>query len=77
MEIKNTIRERWNEHCIKYKKRPQADIEILENLGFSVDVMEVPIPVFPRTQTFIGFIKYGFWSGRGSFLVKGTKETNR
>ena len=62
---------------MRYKKRPEADIEILENLGFSVDVMDVPIPVFPRTKTFIGFIKYGFWSGRGSFLVKGTKKSNR
>ena len=73
-EIKNIIRERWNEHCIKYKKRPEADIENLENLRFSVDVMDVPIPVFPRTKTFLGFIKYGFRSGRGSFLVRGIKQ---
>jgi hypothetical protein len=56
-EIKNIIRARWNEHCIKYKKRPEADIEILENLGFSVNVMDVPIPIFPITKTFLGFIK--------------------
>ena len=56
-EIKNIIRERWNEHCIKYKKRPEADIEILDNLGFSVDVIDEPIPRFPRTKTFLGFIK--------------------
>ena len=66
-EIKNIIRERWNEHGIKYKKRPEADIEIMENLGFNVNVMDVPIPVFPSTKTFLGFIKYGSWSGRGSF----------
>lgn len=144
IEIKNIIRARWNEHCIKYdrhgyhseerkeawksllsqalgtetekldvldvgcgtgmvtlplaelghnvtgvdlsegmlkiakdKKRPEADVEILENLGFSVDVMDVPIPIFPRTRTFMGFLKYGHWGGRGSFLVRArTKENN-
>ncbi|MEA1906316.1 MAG: class I SAM-dependent methyltransferase [Euryarchaeota archaeon] len=59
---------------MRYKERPQADIKILENLGFSVDVMDVPIPVFPRTRSLMGVLKYGCWGGRGSFLVKGIKE---
>lgn len=59
---------------MRYKKRPEADIEILEKLGFSVNVMDVPIPIFPRTKTILGFLKYGHWSGRGSFLVKGIKH---
>ncbi|CAD7767200.1 MAG: hypothetical protein DNFNHJIP_00607 [Candidatus Argoarchaeum ethanivorans] len=59
---------------MRYKERPQADIGILEDLGFSVDVMDVPIPVFPRTRSLIGVLKYGCWGGRGSFLIKGIKQ---
>lgn len=55
---------------MRHRKRPQADIEILENLGFSVDVMDVSIP---RTQSFLGSLKYGYWGDHGYFLVKGIK----
>ena len=55
---------------MRHRKRPQADIEILENLGFSVDVMDVTIP---RTQSFLGSLKYGHWGDRGYFMVKGIK----
>ena len=55
---------------MRHRKRPQTDIEILENLGFSVDVMDVTIP---RTQSFLGSLKYGHWGDRGYFMVKGIK----
>lgn len=53
---------------MRHRKRPQADIELLENLGFNVDVMGVSIP---RTQSFLDSLKYGYWSKQ--FLVKGVK----
>ena len=56
----------WNN-----KKRPEADIEILKNFGFSVDVTNVKIP---RTQTFLEYLKYGLYSaGPGYFLIEGIK----
>ena len=55
---------------MRHRKRPQADMEILENLGFSVDVMDVTIP---RTQSFLSSLKYGHWGDRGYFMVKGIK----
>jgi ubiquinone/menaquinone biosynthesis C-methylase UbiE len=55
---------------MRHRKRPQADMEILENLGFSVDVMDVTIP---RTQSFLNSLKYGHWGDRGYFMVKGIK----
>ena len=64
---------------MRHKKRPQADIEIIENLGFHVDVMDVTIhrSTTFRTQTFLGRLKYGHWGGRGYFLVKGIKKENQ
>ncbi len=47
-------------------------MEILENLGFSVDVMDVNVP---RTMTFMSSLKYGYWGDRGYFMVKGIKPT--
>ncbi len=57
---------------MRQRKRPHADMEILENLGFSVDVMDVNVP---RTMTFMSSLKYGYWGDRGYFMVKGIKPT--
>lgn len=49
--------------------RPQADMTVLGSLGFrDIEVMEVNIPA---QRDFLGFLKYGHWTGQ--FLVKGTK----
>lgn len=55
---------------LRHKKRPQADIEILENLGFSVDVTNVTIP---GKLSFLGRLKYGHWGDHGHFLLKAIK----
>lgn len=55
---------------MRHRKRPEADIEILENHGFNVDVTDVRIP---RTQTFLSSLKYGSWGDRGYFMAKGIK----
>ena len=55
---------------MRQRKRPQADIEIFENLGFGVDVMDVKVP---RTRTLLDSLKYGYWGDRGYFMVKGIK----
>jgi len=55
---------------MRQRKRPQADIELLENLGFGVDVMDVKVP---RTRTLLSSLKYGSWGDRGYFVVKGIK----
>ena len=52
------------------RKRPEADVEILENLGFGVTVADVNVP---RTRTVISSLKYGSWGDSGYFLVKGIK----
>lgn len=74
-ERRNTFRHQHYKHIesylpMRHRKRPQADIEILKNLGFSVDVMDVTIP---RTQSFLSSLKYGHWGDRGYFMVKGIK----
>ena len=73
-ELYNTDRKKNSP--MRHRKRPQADIEILENLGFHVDVMDAAIPrsMTYRTQTFLGRMKYGHFGGRGYFLVKGVKR---
>jgi len=64
------------EHSLpmRQKKRPEADIEILKNHGFRVEVMDVRIPKTPRPQTFLEYLKYGHRSDRRSFMLKGIKE---
>lgn len=57
---------------MRQRTRPEADVKILKDLGFSVDVMDIKIP---RTETFLSSLKYGFRSDRGYFLVKGIKDT--
>jgi len=59
---------------MRQKKRPEADIEILKKHGFIVDVMDVRIP---RTQTLLGYLKYGNRDSRGYFLVKGIKQNSK
>ena len=53
---------------MRHRKRPHADIELFENLGFNADVRDVAVP---RTRTFLEYMKYGHWSKQ--FLVKGVK----
>ena len=55
---------------MRQRKRPEADMKILEDLGLVVDVMDVKIP---RTKTVLSSLKYGSWDDRGYFLVKGIK----
>ena len=55
---------------MRQRKRPEADVEILENLGFGVTVADVNVP---RTRTVISSLKYGSWGDSGYFLVKGIK----
>ena len=55
---------------MRHRKRPEADIKILKNHGFGVDVTDVRIP---RTQSFISSLKYGHFGDRGYFMVKGIK----
>ena len=51
------------------KKRPEADIELLDRFGFTgVETKTVSIPI---AHTFIGWLKYGYQGGQ--FLVKGVK----
>lgn len=55
---------------MRQRKRPEADVKILENLGFGVTVADVDVP---RTRTLLGSLKYGSWGDSGYFLVKGIK----
>jgi len=57
---------------MRQRKRPDADVKLLENLGFGVNVMDVKVP---RTKTLLSSLKYGSWDDRGYFLVKGIKTT--
>jgi ubiquinone/menaquinone biosynthesis C-methylase UbiE len=51
------------------KKRPEADVELLEDFGFvAVEAQALDIPI---AQTFIMWLKYGY-QGR-QFLAKGVK----
>ena len=55
---------------LTYKKRPQADIEILKNAGFrDIGVID---PINPRTHTFFEYLKHGYWGD--TFLVSGVKH---
>lgn len=55
---------------MKQRKRPQADIEILERCGFvDINVSKMAIPI---TRTFIERLKYGYW-GNDKFLLSATK----
>ena len=58
---------------MRQRKRPEVDVKILENLGFSVTVADVKVP---RTQTLLDSLKYGSWGDRGYFLVKGIKDNH-
>ncbi len=66
----------WNsyEHLVQRlpmlsRKRPEADVELLEHFGFvEVETQAVDIPI---AQTFIRWLKYGYQGGQ--FLVKGIK----
>jgi len=61
-DVKNKL---WSTHT----KRPDADIEILENVGFSdVRVMN---GINRRTQTYFEYLKHGCWGD--VFLVSGVK----
>lgn len=55
------------------KKRPEADIELLEDLGFRVDKMDVKIPMTARTKTVLGYLKYGRRDDRRNFMLRGAK----
>lgn len=62
-DVKNKL---WSTHT----KRPDADIEILENVGFSdVRVMN---GINRRTQTYFDHLKNGCWGD--AFLVTGVKQ---
>jgi len=66
----------WNSygHLVQHlpmlsRKRPEADVELLEHFGFvGVEAQTVDIPI---AQTFISWLKYGYQGGQ--FLVKGVK----
>ncbi|MEW5920966.1 MAG: hypothetical protein AB1796_08495 [Bacillota bacterium] len=51
------------------RKRPEADLEILRGLGFQADVIED----IPRWETFIEYLKYGYFSGE-EFMLKAVKK---
>jgi hypothetical protein len=54
---------------MKQRKRPQADIEILEHSGFVDIVSKMAISI---TRTFIERLKCGYW-GNDTFLLSATK----
>ena len=61
--VKNKL---WSSH----KKRPDADIEILENLGFSdIHIMDA---INHRTQTYFDHLKNGYYGD--TFLLTGIKQ---
>jgi len=55
---------------MRQKKRPEADAEMLENLGFRVEVKKINIP---RWDTFWGYLKYGYFHGE-KFLIEAVKK---
>lgn len=55
---------------MRQRKRPEADLEILRGLGFQVEVTKVDIP---RWETFMGYLKYGYYSGE-KFLLEAVKK---
>lgn len=57
---------------MRQRRRPEADVKILKDLGFGVEVMNVNVP---RTETLLSSLKYGSSRDRGYFLVKGIKAT--
>lgn len=57
---------------MRQRKRPEADVKILKDLGFDIEVMDAKVP---RNGTLLSSLKYGFRSDRGYFLVKGIKAT--
>ena len=57
---------------MRQRRRPEADVKILKDLGFGVEVTDVKVP---RTETLLSSLKYGSRSDRGYFLVKGIKAT--
>jgi len=76
-ERRNPIRGHYDrgiegELPMRQRKRPEADVKILKDLGFGVEVMNVNVP---RTETLLSSLKYGSRSDRGYFLVKGIKAT--
>ena len=57
---------------MRQRKRPEADVKILKDLEFGVEVMDAKVP---RNGTLLSSLKYGTMSDRGYFLVKGIKAT--
>jgi ubiquinone/menaquinone biosynthesis C-methylase UbiE len=57
---------------MRKRRRPEADVKILKDLGFNVEVIDVNVP---RNGTLLNSLKYGPRSDRGYFLVKGIKNT--
>jgi len=56
---------------MRQQRRPEADVKLLERLGFEVDVSEVEIP---RNYTFFNYLKYGYNRNSEQFVVKGMKK---
>ncbi len=55
---------------MRQRKRPEADVKILKDLGLGVEVMDAKVP---RSGSLLSSLKYGSRSDRGYFLVKGIK----
>ncbi len=62
-----------DEHLpMRQKKRPKADIELLESLGFDAGVMEVELP---RKYSILEYMKYGHSQhSKYQFVVSGIKS---
>ena len=56
---------------LRYKKRPDAEVGLLQSLGFEVDVVEVELP---RKYTLLNYLKYGYSKNNRQFVVRGIKK---
>lgn len=58
---------------MRSRKRPAADIEMLEGLGFTTEVIKVDLP---RKYTLLSYMKYGYSRhSKYQFVVKGVKAS--
>ncbi len=59
---------------MKQKKRPEADIQLLESVGFKADITEVELP---RHYSVLDYMKYGYSQhSKYQFVVSGIKVEN-
>lgn len=64
-----------DEHLpMRQRKRPEADIDLLEELGFEAGVTEIELP---RKYSILNYMKYGHnQHSKYQFVVKGVKVKN-